>query len=70
MHRVSDCFCHERATQRCLELVQDPFDQDDWEAYAEFNAKCGKDVLGRKVSESNCIKLLCSQDIQIVGDDL
>lgn len=24
--------------------IEDPFDQDDWAAYAEFNKKCGKDV--------------------------
>lgn len=26
-------------------MSEDPFDQDDWEAYAEFNGKCGKDCL-------------------------
>jgi len=24
--------------------IEDPFDQDDWPAYAEFNKECGKDV--------------------------
>eukprot|EP00931_Biecheleriopsis_adriatica_P088489 TRINITY_DN627_c0_g1_i1.p1 TRINITY_DN627_c0_g1~~TRINITY_DN627_c0_g1_i1.p1 ORF type:complete len:792 (-),score=213.65 TRINITY_DN627_c0_g1_i1:61-2436(-) len=24
--------------------IEDPFDQDDWSAYSEFNAKCGKDM--------------------------
>jgi len=24
--------------------IEDPFDQDDWDAYAEFNEMCGKDV--------------------------
>merc|ERR1740122_4388 len=24
--------------------IEDPFDQDDWAAYAEFNAMCGKDM--------------------------
>lgn len=24
--------------------IEDPFDQDDWAAYAEFNAACGKDM--------------------------
>ena len=27
-----------------LQMTQDPFDQDDWAAYAEFNKKCGKDA--------------------------
>lgn len=24
--------------------IEDPFDQDDWAAYSEFNKKCGKDI--------------------------
>ncbi|CAK9090123.1 unnamed protein product [Durusdinium trenchii] len=24
--------------------IEDPFDQDDWAAYAEFNKKCGKEI--------------------------
>lgn len=59
---------------KCLEpLAQDPFDQDDWAAYAEFNKKCGKDCRhcqARFLHLGCCTANPSSQDVQIVGDDL
>lgn len=45
-------------------MTQDPFDQDDWAAYAEFNKKCGKDKLQLSFQETKlwniCRKLMQS----------
>lgn len=31
-------------TQAPLVSIEDPFDQDDFESYAKFTAKCGKAI--------------------------
>ena len=47
-------------------MTQDPFDQDDWAAYAEFNKKCGKDAAGNEVSGNEMVEHLQNRDVKPV----
>ena len=52
-------------------LWEDPFDQDDWDAYKMFMTEVGKEPQAQSPRAAVHDRSVCfSQDTQIVGDDL